>query len=47
MTRSPASLYVVVNGVHKRIDDLNRLHDDHKQLKGTAARGRRVAPSYV
>ena len=44
-------MYAVVNGVHKRIDDvradLNRLHDDHKQLKRTAARGRRVAPSYV
>ena len=30
-------MYALVNGVHKRIDDvradLNRLHDDHKQLE--------------
>ena len=30
-------MYTLVNGVHKRIDDvradLNRLHDDHKQLE--------------
>ena len=30
-------IYALVNGVHKRIDDvradLNRLHDDHKQLE--------------
>lgn len=30
-------MYALVNGVHKRIDDvradLNRLHEDHKQLE--------------
>ena len=30
-------MYALVNGVHKRIDDvrgdLNRLHDDHKQFE--------------